>query len=150
MTGATLGMEILSQRGESTLRGFRPPCMNHGEGSAVGQLTPVENNRSTVSETVSIDEPAGGYIEMVEYRNSARGHLIALEKKGAMECYLEAMMQGTTVKQKAYGTLVSSAMHAETIDQLVSLPWRHFEEQMRTTTKITTDSDTLLENGANT
>ena len=59
--------------------------MNHGEGSVVGQLVPVEYNRLNVSETVSIDEPAGGYMEMVEYRNSARGHLIALENKSAME-----------------------------------------------------------------
>ena len=45
------------------------------------------------------------------------------------------------MKQKTYGALVSSELHAETIDQLVSLPWRavvlrHFEEEMRTTPKI--------------
>ena len=45
------------------------------------------------------------------------------------------------MKQKVYGTLVSSEIHAETIDQLVSLPWRavvlrHFEKEMRTTLKI--------------
>ena len=73
--------------------------------------------------------------------NSARGHLMALEDKRAMEGYLETMMQGTTLKQKAYGTLVSSDMHAETIEQLVSLPCRavvlrYFEEEMRTTPKI--------------
>ena len=50
-------------------------------------------------------------------------------------------MQGTTLKQKAYGTLVSSEMHAKTIEQLVSFPWRAvvlrlFEEEMRTTLKI--------------
>ena len=95
----------------------------------------------TVSETVSIDEPAGGYMEMVEYRNSARGHLIAVENKGAVEGYLEEMIRGTTTKQKASGTLVSCEMHAETIDQFVSLLWRavvlrHFEEEMRTTLKI--------------
>ena len=49
----------------------------------------------------------------MEYRNSARGHLIALENKGAMECYLETMIQGKFMKQKAYGTLVSSEMHAD-------------------------------------
>ena len=80
-------------------------------------------------------------MEMVEYRNSARGQQIAVENKRAIECYLEEMIQGKTMKQKAYGTLVSSEMHAETIDQLVSLPWtavmlRHFEEEMRTTPKI--------------
>ena len=45
------------------------------------------------------------------------------------------------MKKKAYGTLVSSEMHAETIEQLVSLPWRavvlrYFKEEMRTTPKI--------------
>ena len=91
--------------------------------------SPVEYNRLTVSETVSIDEPAGGYME------------IALENKSAMEVYLETIMQGTSMKQKADGTLVSSEMHAETIEQLVSLPWRavvlrYFEEEMRTIPKI--------------
>ena len=115
--------------------------MNRRKGSVVGQLVPVEYNRLTVSETVSIDERAGGYMEMLEYRNSARGHLIALEDKSAMEGYLETITQGTTLKQKAYETLVSSEMHAETIEQLVSLPWRavvlrYFEEEMRTSPKI--------------
>ena len=68
--------------------------MNHGKGSVVGQLIPVEYNQPTVSETVSIDETAGGYMKMVEYRNSARVHAIALENKGAMEGYLETMIQG--------------------------------------------------------
>ena len=43
--------------------------------------------------------------------------------------------------QKAYRTLASSEMQAETIEQLVSLPWkavvlRYFEEEMRTTPRI--------------
>ena len=80
-------------------------------------------------------------MEMVESRNPARGHLNALENKSAMEGNLETMMQGTTMKQKEYGALVSSEMHAETIEQFLSLPWRavvlwYFEEEMRTTTKI--------------
>ena len=90
---------------------------------------------------MSIDEPAGGYMEMLEYRNSARGYVIALEDKSAMEGYLETMLQGTNLKQKAYGTLESSEMQAETIEQLVSLPWkavvlRYFEEEMKTTPRI--------------
>ena len=64
LTGATLEMEILSQCGESTLKDFKPSSMNHGKGSLVGQLVPVEYNRLTVSETVSIDDPAGGYMEI--------------------------------------------------------------------------------------
>ena len=66
LTGATLEMEILSQCGESTMKDFKPSPINHGKGSVAGQLVPVEYNRLTVSRTVSIDEPAGGYIEMLE------------------------------------------------------------------------------------
>ena len=66
---------------------------------------------------------------------------MALEEEKAMEGYLETMLQGTTLKQKAYGTLASSDVQAETIEQLVSLPWkavvlRYFEEEMRTTPRI--------------
>ena len=141
LTGATLEMEILSQCGESTMKDFKPSPMNHGKDSLTGQLVPVEYNRLTVSETVSIDEPAGGYMEMLEYRNSARGYVMALEDKSAMEGYLETMLQGNTLKQKAYGTLASPEMQAETIEQLVSLPWkavvlRYFEEEMWTTPRI--------------
>ena len=58
-----------------------------------------------------------------------------------MEDYLETMMQGTTLKQKLYGTLVSSEIYTEKIEQLGSLPWRavvlrFFAEEMRTTPKI--------------
>ena len=106
LTGATLEMEILSQCGESNLQDFKTSSMNHGKGSVVGQLIPVEYYRLTVSEA------AGGYME------------VALENKNALEGYLETMMQGTTLKQKAYGTLVSSELHEETIEQLVSIPWR--------------------------
>ena len=80
-------------------------------------------------------------MEILEYRNPARGYVMALEDKSAMEGYLETMLQGTTLKQKAYGTLASSEMQAETIEQLVSLPWkavvlRYFEEEMSTTPRI--------------
>ena len=115
--------------------------MNHRKGSVVGQLVPVEYNRLKKSEIVWIDDPAGGYMEMLEYRISARGHSIAIEDKSVMEGYLEMMMQCTTLKQKVYGTLVSSKMHAETIEQLVSLPrravvLRYFEAETRTMPKI--------------
>ena len=59
LTGATLEMEILSQCGESTPQDFKPSPMNHGKGSVVGQLVPVEYNRLTVSKTVAVDEPSG-------------------------------------------------------------------------------------------
>ena len=143
LTGATLEMEKLSQCEESTMKDFKPSPMNHGKGSVAGQLVPVEYNRLTVSEDVSIDETAGRYMEMLEYQNSARGYVMALEDKSAMEGYLETMLQGTTHKQEAYGTLASSEIQVETIEQLVSLPWkavvlRYFEEEMRTAPRIHT------------
>ena len=98
--------EVLGQCGESTLKKLKPLSINRGKGSVIGQLTPVEHNRLTLSETVSTEETVGGYMEMMEYRNSARGHLNVLEKKSALKCYLEEMIKGTTMKQKAYGTLV--------------------------------------------
>ena len=66
---------------------------------------------------------------------------MALEDEKAMEGYLETMLRGTTLKQKAYGTLASSEIQAETMEQLVSLPWkavvlRYFEKEMRTTPRI--------------
>ena len=131
-------MEILSQCGKSTMKDFKQSPMNHGKGSVAGQLVPVEYNRLTVSETVSIDEPAGGYMEMLQHRNSARGYVIALVDTSAMESYLETMLQGTTLKQKACGTY---EIQAETMEQLVSLPWkavvlRYIEEEMRTAPRI--------------
>ena len=87
LTGATLEMEILSQCGESTIKDFKPSPMNHEKGSVVGHLVPVEYNRLTVSKTVSIDEAAGGYMEMLEIRNLARGRLMALEEKSAIKGY---------------------------------------------------------------
>ena len=50
-------------------------------------------------------------------------------------------MQGTTLQQKAYGSLASSEIQAEMMEQLVSLPWkavvlRYFEEEMRTAPRI--------------
>ena len=141
VTGATLEMEIISQCGKNTMEDFKPSPMNHGKGSVAGQLVPVEYNRLTVSDSVSIDERAGGYMEMLENRNSARGYVMALEDKGAMESYLETTLLGTTLKQKAYGTLASSEMQAEAMEQLVSLQWkavvlRYFEEEMRTAPRV--------------
>ena len=84
LTGATLETKILSRSGESTMKEFKPSPMNHGKRIVVGQLVPVEYNRLTESEIVSIVEPASGYLEMLEYRNWTRAHLMALEDKSAM------------------------------------------------------------------
>ena len=49
-------------------------------------------------------------MKMMEYRKSARTYLLALENIGAMECYLEIIINDTTMKQNAYRTLTSLEM----------------------------------------
>ena len=70
---------------------------------------PLKYKGLIVSDTDSIDEHT-------EYRNSARGLMIALEEISSRESYLDEMIQGTTVKYFAYGTIVSSEMHPKTDD----------------------------------
>ena len=77
-------------------------------------------------------------MEMMEYRNSTRRHLLSPETKSAIEYYLEGRIHGPTMKKMAHGTCAFSEMLTETVNQLVSLPWRavvlrHSEEKMRTT-----------------
>ena len=55
---------------------------------------------------------------MMEYKNSAREHLIALKTKGAMECFVEKIINGPTMKHNAYATLAFSQEHTETVDEL--------------------------------
>ena len=126
-------MGILSECGDSTLRDFKPSRMNHGEESVVGEMIPVKRSRLTVSDTVRIDELAGSFFEMMEFRKSARVHPIAVLGKGAVRYYLEGII--TTIKQMSYGKLACSEMHAEPVDQLLSLPCRavllrHFDKGM--------------------
>ena len=50
-----------------------------------GQQDVVEYSRVTVPESVHMGDPAGGYVEMLEATNSARGHLMAWSEKRAMQ-----------------------------------------------------------------
>ena len=57
-----------------------------------------------------------------------------------MEFYLKGIIKDTTMKRKDYGTLASSEMHTETLDEIVILPCsavllRHFEKK-KTTRKV--------------
>ena len=81
-------------------------------------------------------------------RGTRRPKLVVGEIKGALECYLEKFTKGTTMKQNAFGTLASSEMHTETVDQNVSLPWRavilrHFKKNANYFKQTSSDSDTV-------
>ena len=70
-------MEVISQCGSGGLEDYRPSRINMAKLKLEGQLDVVEYSRITVPESVHMGDPAGGYVEMLKARNSARGHLMA-------------------------------------------------------------------------
>ena len=46
-----------------------------------GQFGVVEYSRITIPDSVHMGDPAGGYVDMLKARNSARGHLMAWNEK---------------------------------------------------------------------
>ena len=53
-------------------------------------------------------DPAGGYVEMLKARNSARGHLMAWNEKQAVQEYLRELTENSNLNRKEYGTVMSS------------------------------------------
>ena len=95
LTGATLEMEIFSQSGQSTLRDFRPSCLNHGKRSVVGL---------TVSEIGNILDRRSrwwiygdGGVHKLGKRTPNRSR-----RQRCRGMLSGGMIQGTTMKQKAY------------------------------------------------
>ena len=78
-----LEMEVISQRGFGELDDFKASRTNMAQIKLEGQLDVVENNRITVPDSVHMGDPAGGFVEMLKARNSARGHLMAWSEKKA-------------------------------------------------------------------
>ena len=105
LTGATLEMEILSQGGGSILKDFKPSSINHGK------LRQCLNRRACWW----IHGDAG-------LQNFGKR---ALNCSGRQRCHGKLSGDNDAeheIKQKAYGTFAFSEMHAERIEQLVSLP----------------------------
>ena len=73
-----------------------------------GQLDVVEYSRITVPDSVHMGDPAGGYAEMLKAKNSARGHLMAWSEKKAIQEHLQKLTEGSNLKRKENGTLISS------------------------------------------
>ena len=72
-----LEMEVISQCGSGGLDDYKPSRANMARMKLEGQLDVVELSRITVPDSVHVGDPAGGYVEMLKARNSARGHLLA-------------------------------------------------------------------------
>ena len=102
-----LEMEIISQCGSGGLEDYRPSRTNMTKMELEGQLDVVEYSRVTVPESVHMGDPAGGYVEMLKARNSARGHLMAWSEKRAMHEYLKGLTENSNLNRKEYGTVMS-------------------------------------------
>ena len=128
-------MEIISQCGSGGLEDYRPSRINMAKLKLEGQLDVVEYSRITVPESVHMGDPAGGYVEMLKARNSARGHLMAWSEKRAMQEYLKGLTENSNFNRKEYGTVMSSEANEVGLEKLLEVSWRaalqkYFDETM--------------------
>ena len=64
----------------------------HGKDELEGQLDVVEYSRIIVPESVQMGYPAGGTMEIVNARKSARAHLMAWQDTQAMHEFVKVLM----------------------------------------------------------
>ena len=100
-----------------------------------GQLDVVEYSRITEPESVHMGDPAGGYVEMLKPKNSARGHLMSWSEKRAMQDYLKGLTENSNLHRKEYGTIMSSEANENRLEKLLEISWRatlqrYFDETM--------------------
>ena len=74
-------------------------------------------------------------MEMLKARNSARGHLLAWNKKQAMQEYLRELTKNSNLNRKKYGTVMSSEANEIGLEKLLEISWRaalqrYFDETM--------------------
>ena len=131
-----LEMEIISQCGSGGLEDYRPSRINMAKLKLEGQLDVVESySRVTVPESVHMGYPAGGYVEMLKARSSARGHLMGWSDKRAMQEYLKGLTQNSNLNRKEYGKVMSSEANEIGLEKLLETSWRaalqrYFDETM--------------------
>ena len=80
-----LELEVISQCGSGGLDDYKLSRTNMARMKLERQLGVVEYSRITVPGSVHMGDLAGGYVEMLKARNSARWHLMAWEEKQAMQ-----------------------------------------------------------------
>ena len=61
---------------------------------------------------------------MLKARNSARGHLVAWNKKQAMQEYLRELTKNSNLSRKEYGTVMSSEANEIGLERLLEISWR--------------------------
>ena len=68
-----LEMEVISKCGSGGLDDYKPSRTNMDRMKLEEQLGVVAYSRITVPDSVHMGDTAGGYVEMLKARNSARG-----------------------------------------------------------------------------
>ena len=137
-----LEMEVISQCGSGGLGDYKPSRTNMARMKLEGQLGVVEYSRITVSDSVHMGDPTGGYVEMLKARNSARGHLMAWSEKHAIQEYLKELTEDSNLNRKEYGTVMSSEANEIGMEKLLEISWRaalqrYFDETMHAPAKVT-------------
>ena len=100
-----------------------------------GPLGVVEYSRITVPDSVHVGDSAGGYVEMLKARKSARWQLVAWNEKQAMQEYLKELTKNSNLNRKEYGTVMSSEANEIGLEKLLGITWRaalqkYFDEMM--------------------
>ena len=119
-----LEMEVISQCGSGGLDDYKPSRTNMARMKLEGELDVVEYSRVTVPDSVHLGDPAGGYVEMLKAKNSARGHLMAWNEKQAMQEYLKELTENSNLNRKEYGTVMSSEANEIGLERLLEISWR--------------------------
>ena len=130
-----LEMEVITQCGSGGLGDYKPSRTNMARMKLEGQLDVVEYSRITAPDSVHVGDPAGGYVEMLKARNSARGHLMAWNEKQAMKEYLKELTGNSNLNRKKYGTVMSPEANKIGLEKLLEISWRaaiqrYFDETM--------------------
>ena len=130
-----LEMEVMSQCGSGGLDDYKPSRTNMARMRLEGQLDVVEYSRITVPDSIHMGDPAGGYVEMLKARNSARGHLMSWNEKQAMQEYLRELTEDSNLNRKEYGTVMSSEANEIGLERLLEISWKaapqkYFDETM--------------------
>ena len=136
-----LEMEVISQCGSGRLDDYKPSRTNMARMKLEGQLDVVEYSRITVPDSVHMGDPAGGYLEMLKVRNSARGHLMAWNEKQAMQEYLRELTENSNLSRKEYGTVMYSEANEIGLERLLEISWRaalqrYFDETMHASATV--------------
>ena len=95
-----LEMEVISQCGSGGVDDYKPSRTNMARIKLEGKFGIVEYSRITVPDSVHMGDPAGGYVEMLKARNSARGHLMAWDEKRARQEYLRELIETSNLSRK--------------------------------------------------